>query len=56
MPFQCHSGPAYQVLTTPNDANEFLSCSEDGTVRKYDLRVKNRCVCHECDEVGWPHY
>ncbi|XP_062510648.1 DDB1- and CUL4-associated factor 6-like isoform X2 [Corticium candelabrum] len=50
MPFNCHGGTTYQVLTTPNDSYEFLSCSEDGTVRRFDLRVKKRCLCEECHE------
>ena len=39
---------------TPGDPNTFLSCGEDGTVRLFDLRVKNRCHCQECAEVIQP--
>lgn len=33
----------YGLLTVAGDPNSFLSCGEDGTVRWFDLRTKNRC-------------
>jgi len=48
--FNCHSGTTYEVLVTPGDPNTFLSCGEDGTVRMFDLRIKNKCNCHTCLE------
>lgn len=43
--FNCHSsGTTYEVLTVPTEANSFLSCGEDGTVRLFDLRIISRFV------------
>ncbi|RWS25917.1 nuclear receptor interaction protein-like protein [Leptotrombidium deliense] len=48
--FNCHYGTAYEVTTVPNDPHTFLSCGEDGTVRWFDLRMKNRCSVNECKD------
>ncbi|GLH15811.1 WD repeat-containing protein 82 [Gryllus bimaculatus] len=48
--FNCHSGTTYEVITVPNDPNSFLSCGEDGTVRWFDLRIKNKCTKPHCKE------
>lgn len=49
--FNCHgSGTTYEVLTIPNDPNVFMSCSEDGTVRLYDLRIKSNCDEKVCND------
>ncbi|XP_038058994.1 DDB1- and CUL4-associated factor 6-like isoform X3 [Patiria miniata] len=48
--FNCHYGTAYEVVTVPNDPYTFLSCGEDGTVRWFDLRIKNKCMKEECRE------
>ncbi len=48
--FSCHFGTAYQVTTVPNDPHTFLTCGEDGTVRWFDLRVKNSCSVSNCQE------
>nr|CAD7196113.1 unnamed protein product [Timema douglasi] len=48
--FNCHSGTTYEVITVPNDPHSFLSCGEDGTVRWFDLRVKDRCNKPQCKE------
>ncbi|XP_022087579.1 DDB1- and CUL4-associated factor 6-like isoform X2 [Acanthaster planci] len=48
--FNCHYGTAYEVVTVPNDPYTFLSCGEDGTVRWFDLRIKNKCTKEECRE------
>ncbi|OQV15913.1 DDB1- and CUL4-associated factor 6 [Hypsibius exemplaris] len=36
--FTCHTGTTYRVSTLPDDTSSFLSCSEDGTVRLFDIR------------------
>ena len=46
--FNCHSTATYELLTVPGDPNTFLSCGEDGTVRWFDLRVKDRCSRPNC--------
>lgn len=48
--FNCHSGTTYEVITIPHDPFTFLSCGEDGTVRWFDLRVKERCKKLRCKE------
>lgn len=49
-PFNCHCGTAYEVATVPLDPHSFLSCGEDGTVRWYDLRIKDSCSKTNCQE------
>ncbi|RWS05100.1 nuclear receptor interaction protein-like protein, partial [Dinothrombium tinctorium] len=48
--FNCHYGTAYEVTTVPNDPHTFLSCGEDGTVRWFDLRIKNKCSINDCKD------
>ncbi len=48
--FNCHSGTTYELLTVPDDPHTFLSCGEDGTVRWFDLRTKDKCRKSECRE------
>ncbi|PSN36356.1 hypothetical protein C0J52_19730 [Blattella germanica] len=48
--FNCHSGTTYEVITIPNDPHSFLSCGEDGTVRWFDLRIKDKCNKPQCKE------
>ncbi|XP_071440357.1 DDB1- and CUL4-associated factor 6-like isoform X2 [Hetaerina americana] len=48
--FNCHSGTTYEVMTIPGDSHSFLSCGEDGTVRWFDLRMKDRCSKPNCKE------
>jgi hypothetical protein len=50
--FNCHYGTTYEVITIPNDPHSFLSCGEDGTVRWFDLRMKDRCNKPQCKEVS----
>jgi WD40 repeat protein len=50
--FNCHYGTAYEVITMPNDPHSFLSCGEDGTVRWFDLRMKDKCNKPQCKEVS----
>ena len=37
-------------FTVQNDPNSFLSCGEDGTVRWFDLRTKDKCVKNDCKD------
>ncbi|KAI4502217.1 hypothetical protein M0802_002899 [Mischocyttarus mexicanus] len=48
--FACHSGTTYEVATIPGEPHSFLSCGEDGTVRWFDLRVKEKCNVARCRE------
>lgn len=48
--FSCHSGTTYELLTVSNDPNSFLSCGEDGTVRWFDLRTKDKCRKSACTD------
>jgi nuclear receptor interaction protein len=50
--FTCHTGTAYELLTVQGDPNSFLSCGEDGTVRWFDLRTKERCIKSDCKDVS----
>ena len=47
----CHNGTTYELLTVNGDPNTFLSCGEDGTVRWFDLRIRDKCNKGECKEV-----
>uniref|UniRef100_A0A6A7G5M4 DDB1-and CUL4-associated factor 6-like n=1 Tax=Hirondellea gigas TaxID=1518452 RepID=A0A6A7G5M4_9CRUS len=46
--FRCHTSSVYDVLTLPCDSNSFLSCSEDGTVRSFDIREATSCFKDKC--------
>ncbi|XP_031554372.1 DDB1- and CUL4-associated factor 6-like [Actinia tenebrosa] len=48
--YNCHSGTAYELVTTPGDPNTFKSCGEDGTVRLFDIRTKSKCSARNCKE------
>ncbi|CAK9294835.1 unnamed protein product [Gordionus sp. m RMFG-2023] len=48
--FNCHNGTVYKVLPIPRDGNCFISCGEDGTVRFFDLRIKDKCFEENCRE------
>jgi len=52
-PFNCHSGRVKKLAYEPFNPSVFLSASEDGTVRQFDLRVKHKCGAYdiECDNV-----
>lgn len=50
--FTCHSSPCYELETIPGEPNTFLSCSEDGTVRQFDLRSSINCSKEQCNEVS----
>jgi len=55
--FNCHTGTTYEIATIPGEPHSFLSCGEDGTVRWFDLRVKDKCSAARCREVnGLCHY
>lgn len=49
--FTCHSGTTYEIATVPYEPHSFLSCGEDGTVRWFDLRIKDKCLTPRCREV-----
>lgn len=49
--FNCHSGTTYEIATIPGEPHNFLSCGEDGTVRWFDLRIKDKCHKPRCKEV-----
>ncbi|KAI8082905.1 WD40-repeat-containing domain protein [Halteromyces radiatus] len=44
--YTCHSDPVKRIGTEPNNPHEFLTCSEDGTVRHFDLRQPHICTPH----------
>ena len=46
--FACHLDMTFEVVPDSNNRHVFLSCSEDGTVRQYDLRAKDSCLCRGC--------
>ncbi|XP_014229995.1 DDB1- and CUL4-associated factor 6-like isoform X1 [Trichogramma pretiosum] len=48
--FTCHSGTTYEIAVVPNEPHNFLSCGEDGTVRWFDLRIKEKCSLARCEE------
>lgn len=50
--FTCHCSPCYELETIPGEPNTFLSCSEDGTIRQYDLRSNIKCYKERCNEVS----
>ncbi|KAI8057902.1 WD40-repeat-containing domain protein [Syncephalis plumigaleata] len=45
--FTCHSGRAKRIVVEDNPWS-FLSCSEDGTVRQFDLRSPHNCKNDSC--------
>ncbi|CAL4066049.1 unnamed protein product, partial [Meganyctiphanes norvegica] len=48
--FSCHLSTCYDIVTLPDDPHTFLSCGEDGTVRWFDLRIKDRCSTRSCQQ------
>ena len=40
--FSCHVGTCYDVLTSEAEPRSLFSAGEDGTVRWFDLRTKDR--------------
>ncbi|XP_032665670.1 DDB1- and CUL4-associated factor 6-like isoform X2 [Odontomachus brunneus] len=48
--FTCHTGTTYEIATIPGEPHNFLSCGEDGTVRWFDLRMKDKCSATRCRE------
>ena len=52
--FNCHSTTTYELQTVPGDPHTFLSCGEDGTVRWFDLRIKQVCSLTKFDLACFP--
>lgn len=50
--FYCHSAPCFKLETIHDEPNIILSCSEDGTVRQYDLRTSVKCTKQPCYDVN----
>lgn len=50
--FTCHTGTTYEIATIVGEPHSFLSCGEDGTVRWFDLRIKDKCTTTRCREVN----
>ncbi|KAJ3389903.1 hypothetical protein HDU84_008149 [Entophlyctis sp. JEL0112] len=48
--FKCHSDLTYEVLPDPLSPQVFFSCSDDGTVNQYDLRIASSCLCDSCNK------
>eukprot|EP01135_Chromosphaera_perkinsii_P002989 Nk52_evm11s232 gene=Nk52_evmTU11s232 len=48
--FSCHNAVTYEVIVVPGSFSNFLCCSEDGTVRLFDIRQKNHSSCTNCYE------
>ncbi|KAG2232336.1 hypothetical protein INT48_002285 [Thamnidium elegans] len=44
--YVCHSDQVKKICVYDNNPNEFLTCSQDGTVRSFDLRVPHVCSPH----------
>ncbi|KAK7086911.1 DDB1- and CUL4-associated factor 6 [Halocaridina rubra] len=48
--FNCHISTCYDIVTVQDDPHTFLTCGEDGTVRWFDLRIKEQCSARNCQE------
>lgn len=49
--FQCHVDMAFDVEPDPLGFGScFFSCSQDGTVNLYDLRIRSSCACEGCNQ------
>ncbi|CAF0917075.1 unnamed protein product [Didymodactylos carnosus] len=49
--FNCHgSTTCYEIRVIPQTPNLFFSCSEDCTVRLFDLRTKSKCLKPNCHD------
>lgn len=50
--FHCHQCTCYELETVSDEPYTFFSCSEDATVRQYDLRYSTKCSKRHCYEVS----
>lgn len=48
--YSCHQMRVKKLSTDPENNYTFLSCSEDGTVRHFDIRTKHTCGS-TCDRI-----
>ncbi|KAI8888723.1 WD40 repeat-like protein [Backusella circina FSU 941] len=44
--YVCHSDQIKQICVYPDNPNEFLTCSQDGNVRHFDIRTPHICSRH----------
>jgi hypothetical protein len=44
--YVCHHDQTKRICVYHDNPNEFLTCSQDGTVRHFDLRVPHICTPH----------
>ncbi|KAI8352514.1 WD40-repeat-containing domain protein [Blakeslea trispora] len=44
--YVCHSDQLKRICTLPDNPHEFFTCSQDGTVRHFDLRTPHMCSPH----------
>eukprot|EP00698_Gefionella_okellyi_P020936 TRINITY_DN6667_c1_g1_i1.p1 TRINITY_DN6667_c1_g1~~TRINITY_DN6667_c1_g1_i1.p1 ORF type:complete len:555 (-),score=87.61 TRINITY_DN6667_c1_g1_i1:9-1673(-) len=42
--FSCHENRVKKLVVEPGSSHVFMSCSEDGTVRRFDLRESHTCT------------
>ncbi|KAG2210973.1 hypothetical protein INT47_000133 [Mucor saturninus] len=45
--YVCHSDQVKKICVYDDNPNEFLTCSQDGSVRLFDLRVRHICSPHD---------
>ncbi|KNC76598.1 hypothetical protein SARC_10909, partial [Sphaeroforma arctica JP610] len=46
--YECHTQDVKKIAMDPQTPSVFMSCSEDGTVRLYDLREHHTCAHTPC--------
>lgn len=48
--FECHKYTCYEVAPIHDQPNVFMSCSEDKTIRLFDLRTTQSCLSPNCQK------